>query len=154
MLGASEAANPFRFFDNREKYLLFVNTCDEKQAIADRVAMDIRSLRPAPPALRVFDAGMGDGTVLTRVMKYLHSRHPAVPFFIVGKEISQEDVRISLEKMADRFYEHPLTVLVVTNMLYTEAPRLYPGSKRSGGGPKLAGGPSGRQLSVRVRGAD
>ena len=32
---------PFRFFDNREKYLLFVSTCNEKQIIADRVAMDI-----------------------------------------------------------------------------------------------------------------
>ena len=29
----------FRFFDNRQKYLLFVNTCGEKQTIANRVAM-------------------------------------------------------------------------------------------------------------------
>ena len=120
---------PFRFFDNREKYLLFVTTCNEKQVIAERVAMDIKYLRPVPPALRVFDAGMGDATVLTRVMRYLHRQHPTVPFFVVGKEISQEDVRISLEKMADRFYEHPLTVLVLTNMSYSEAPRLYPRSK-------------------------
>ena len=28
--------------------------------------------------------------------------------------------------MADRFYEHPATVLVVTNMYYTEAPWLTP----------------------------
>ena len=39
----------FRFFDNREKYLLFVNTCNEKQIIAERVALDTRSLRPTPP---------------------------------------------------------------------------------------------------------
>ena len=31
----------FRFYDNREKYLLFVSTCSEKQVIAERVAMDI-----------------------------------------------------------------------------------------------------------------
>ena len=129
MSGTPEATRPFRFFDNREKYLLFVNTCNEKQVIAERVAMDIKYLRPVPPALRAFDAGMGDATVLTRVMRYLHRQHPTVPFFIVGKEISQEDVRISLEKMADRFYEHPLTVLVLTNMFYSEAPRLYPRSK-------------------------
>ncbi len=128
MANTQESASTFRFFDNREKYLLFVNTCNEKQIIAERVALDTRSLRPTPPALRVFDAGMGDGTVLTRVMRYLHHRHPTVPFFVVGKEISHEDVRISLQKMADRFYEHPLTVMAVTNMLYTEAPRLYPGS--------------------------
>ena len=129
MPGAHESTRTFRFFDNREKYLLFVNTCNEKQIIAERVAMDIRFLRPVPPALRVFDAGMGDGTILTRVMRYLHRQYPTVPFFIVGKEISHEDVRISLEKMADRFYEHPLTVMVVTNMFYAEAPRLYPRSK-------------------------
>ena len=119
---------PFRFFDNREKYLLFVSTCNEKQVIAERVAMDIRHLKPAQPALRVFDAGMGDATVLTRLMRHLHHRFPTVPFLIVGKEISEEDVRIGLEKMADRLSEHPQTVLVVTNMLYTEAPWLYPRS--------------------------
>ena len=119
----------FRFYDNREKYLLFVSTCSEKQVVAERVALDIRGLRPVPPALRVFDAGMGDGTVLTRLMRDLHRQYPTVPFLIVGKEISPEDIRIGLEKMADRFYEHPLTVVVLTNMLYSEAPWLRPKSE-------------------------
>ena len=55
---------------------------------------------------------MGDGTVLTRVMRAMHRRFPTMPFYIVGKEISLEDVRLTLEKMADRFFEHPATVLV------------------------------------------
>ena len=122
---------PFRFFDNREKYLLFVSTCDEKQVVAERVAMDVAYLRPEPPALRLFDAGMGDATVLSLVLKHLHHRFPTVPFLVVGKETSQEDVRISLEKMADRFHEHPQTVLVVTNMLYAEAPSLWPRSEEA-----------------------
>src|SRR5262249_11509693 len=29
----------FRFFDNRQKYLMFVNTCSEKWVVANRVAM-------------------------------------------------------------------------------------------------------------------
>jgi hypothetical protein len=120
----------FRFFDNREKYLLFVSTCNEKQIIAERVAMDIQYLLPQPPALRVFDAGMGDATVLTRLMKRLHRQFPTVPFLIVGKEISQEDLRIGLDKMSDRLSEHPQTVLVVTNMLYSEAPTLSPNTPR------------------------
>jgi hypothetical protein len=82
-----------------------------------------------PPALRVFDAGMGDATVLSQVMRQLHHRFPTIPSLIVGKEISQEDVRISLEKMADRFYEHPQTVLVITNLFYGEAPWLHPRSE-------------------------
>jgi hypothetical protein len=129
LAGALQTNTPFRFFDNREKYLLFVTSCNEKQVIAERVAMDIKFLRPVPPALRVFDAGMGDATVLTRVMRYLHHQYPTMPFFMVGKEVSPEDVRISLEKMPDRFYEHPLTVLVITNMFYSEAPWLYPSSR-------------------------
>jgi hypothetical protein len=122
------ATRPFRFFDNREKYLLFVTTCSEKWVIAERVGMELTHLRPVPPALRVFDAGMGDATVLSQVMRQLHHHFPTIPFLIVGKEISQEDVRISLEKMADRFYEHPQTVLVITNLLYGEAPWLSPRS--------------------------
>ena len=116
----------FRFFDNRQKYLLFVNTCSEKEVIARRVGMELANIHPRPPAVRVFDAGMGDGTVLTRVMREMHRRFPTVPFYIVGKEISLEDVRLSLTKIADRLFEHPATVLVVTNMYYSEAPWLTP----------------------------
>ena len=118
----------FRFFDNRQKYLLFVNTCSEKDVVASRVGLELAHIHPRPPAIRLFDAGMGDGTVLARVMREMHRRFPTVPFYIVGKEISLEDVRLSLRKMVDRFYEHPATVLVVTNMYYTEAPWLTPRS--------------------------
>ena len=116
----------FRFFDNRQKYLLFVNTCSEKEVVARRVGMELAHLHPEPPAVRLFDAGMGDGTVLTRVMREMHRRFPTLPFYVVGKEISLEDTRLCLDKMADRFHEHPATALVVTNMYYTEAPWLSP----------------------------
>jgi hypothetical protein len=114
----------FRFFDNRQKYLLFVNTCSEKQVVADRVSQELANIHPRPPALRLFDAGVGDGSVLTRVMRAMHDRFPHNPFYIVGKEISLEDVRLTLQKMADRFYEHPATVVVLTNLNYADAPWL------------------------------
>jgi hypothetical protein len=114
----------FRFFDNRQKYLLFVNTCSEKWVVANRVALELQNIHPRPPAIRLFDAGVGDGTVLTRVMRAMHARFPTQPFYIAGKEISLEDVRLTLEKMPDRFYEHPSTVLVLTNLNYSEAPWL------------------------------
>src|SRR5882672_11653518 len=56
-----EAKNNFRFYDNRQKYLLFVNTCSEKWVVAQRVGMELANIHPRPPALRVFDAGVGDG---------------------------------------------------------------------------------------------
>ena len=121
-------AHNFRFYDNRQKYLLFVNTCSEKWVVAQRVGMELASIHPRPPAVRLFDAGVGDGTVLARVMRSMHTRFPTMPFYIVGKEISLEDVRLALEKMPDRFYEHPATVLVITNLRYSEAPWLTPNS--------------------------
>ena len=114
----------FRFFDNRQKYLLFVNTCSEKWEVANRVGLELANIHPRPPAVRLFDAGVGDGTVLARVMRSMHDRFPTMPFYIVGKEISLEDVRLTLHKMADRFVEHPSTVLVLTNLAYAEAPWL------------------------------
>jgi hypothetical protein len=117
---------PFRFYDNRQKYLAFVNTCNEKAAIARRIAQDLPHIRPQPPALRIFDAGMGDGTVLSRVMRSIHRTFPTLPLLAVAKEIGLEDVRLGLEKMPDRFFEHPATVLVITNLNYAEAPRLMP----------------------------
>ena len=122
------AAKNFRFFDNRQKYLLFVNTCTEKKTIAQRVGRELRHIHPTPPSVRLFDAGMGDGSVLTSVMREMHCRFPTMPFYVSGKEISLEDVRLSLEKMPDRFFEHPATVLIVTNMYYSEAPWLTPKS--------------------------
>ncbi|HUB94779.1 MAG TPA: hypothetical protein VL993_02615 [Stellaceae bacterium] len=125
---SAEAQKNFRFYDNRQKYLLFVNTCGEKWTVAERVAMELANLHPHPPGLRIFDAGIGDGTVLTRVMRATHSRFPTIPLYVVGKEISLEDVRLALEKMPDRFNEHPATVIVLTNMYYAEAPWLTPNS--------------------------
>jgi hypothetical protein len=114
----------FRFFDNRQKYLLFVNTCSEKWEVANRVSEELAHIHPRPPAVRVFDAGVGDGSVLVRVMRAMHDRFPHMPFYMIGKEISLEDVRLTLQKMSDRFFEHPATVLVLTNLAYADAPWL------------------------------
>lgn len=128
---ATDGKPPFRFYDNRQKYLAFVNTCNEKSAVARRAAQELSHLRPSPPALRIFDAGMGDATVLSRLMRSTHQLFPTVPMLVVAKEISLEDVRLGLDKMPDRFYEHPATVLVITNLNYAEAPRLMPRDEQS-----------------------
>jgi hypothetical protein len=121
---APAVSPPFRFYDNRQKYLTFVNTCNEKAVVVKRAALELAQVRPTPPALRIFDAGMGDATVLSRMMRTTHQFFPTVPLLAVAKEISLEDVRLGLEKMPDRFYEHGNTVLVITNLSYAEAPSL------------------------------
>ncbi|MFT5194384.1 MAG: hypothetical protein ACI9EW_002564 [Cellvibrionaceae bacterium] len=122
---------PFRFFDNREKYLLFVTTTSEKSVVARRIGRELDRIQPKPPALRLFDAGTGNGAILSNVMRQMHCKFPTVPFYVVGKEISMEDTRLTLSEMADRFAEHPQTVVVLTNMFYAEAPWLYPASAKN-----------------------
>jgi hypothetical protein len=122
----SKDDRPFRFYDNRQKYLAFINTTNEKWKVAERAARELVNVKPKPPALRVFDAGVGDATVLSHLLRAMHRRFPVVPFLVVGKEISLEDVRLSLEKFPDRFVEHPATCIVLTNLYYGEAPWLRP----------------------------
>ena len=119
-------SKPFRFFDNRLKYLTFVNTTNEKWRISERVAQELALIQPSPPALRVFDAGMGDATVLSNTMRAMHRMHPNTPFLMAGKEISLEDLRLSLDKLPDRLVEHPASVVAMTNLFYSEAPWLHP----------------------------
>ena len=57
--------------------------------------------------LRILDAGTGDGTVKSNVIKTFHKYHPYTSLLITGKEISYEDLKNTLEKMPDRFVEHP-----------------------------------------------
>ncbi len=35
---------PLRFYDNRQKYLAFVNTCNEKWQVAKRAALELEHL--------------------------------------------------------------------------------------------------------------
>ncbi len=130
---SAEGATNFRFFDNRQKYLLFVNTCSEKWVVANRVSEELANLHPTPPAVRLFDAGVGDGTVLSRLLRAMHARFTTMPFYVVGKEVSLEDVRLTLEKMPDRLFEHPATVLVLTNLYYSESPWLTTHSTAAAG---------------------
>ena len=124
----------FRFYDNRQKYLMFVNTCSEKWVVAQRLAQELDTIAPKPPALRFFDAGVGDGTVLSRFLRVMHRKFERLPFYIAAKEISLEDIRLTLDKMPDRFLEHPELVLALTNVPYADAPWLRP----AGSSPEVA----------------
>tara|TARA_Y100000590_G_scaffold450931_1_gene591414 strand:- start:1846 stop:2955 length:1110 start_codon:yes stop_codon:yes gene_type:complete len=114
----------FRFFDSRQKYLLFVTTTNEKTQIAQKISTTIEKIIPKKPALKIFDAGLGDGTLLMSILRKSHNVFPTIPFLVMGKEISMEDVRLTVEKLADRFVEHPNMVFVVSNLHYNESTQL------------------------------
>lgn len=116
-----------RFFDTRAAYLLFATATTEKAAVAERLGEELDHLSPVPPGLAVFDAGMGDASVLTQLMRRMHTVFPHIPWTVVGKEISIEDVRQALLRLPDRLFEHPEMAFVVTNLRFDEATRLVPG---------------------------
>lgn len=120
-----------RFFDSRSAYMMFTTATNEKAVIANQIGRRLTEINPGETALRIFDGGMGDGSVLTHLMRQMHKSFPFIPWLVIGKEISIEDVRLALEKMPDRFFEHPEMVFVVTNMYHKEAPALTPADSRS-----------------------
>ena len=101
---------PFRFYDNRQKYLAFVNTT--KREVEGRRAREPRAGAAEADAAGAAAVRRGHGRRdrVSHLMRAMHRRFPVMPFFIVGKEISLEDVRLSLEKLPDRFIEHPASV--------------------------------------------
>lgn len=127
----SDQMSVARFFDTRAAYMMFTTTTNEKVVVAGRIGDELPQVHPGERALRVFDAGMGDATVLSRLMRRLHQQFPHIPWLIVGKEISLEDLRLALDKLPDRFFEHPEMVFVVTNMYSREAPTLTPATEQA-----------------------
>ena len=120
-----------RFFDTRAAYMMFSTATNEKAIVAARIGDELETIHPRGRALRVLDAGMGDASVLSQLMQRLHQSFAHVPWLVVGKEISIEDVRLALDKLPDRFFEHPEMVFVATNMNLREAPHLAPSSEGS-----------------------
>jgi hypothetical protein len=52
MNGAAAAPAGFRFFDNRQKYLLFVSTCSEKTEVANRIWLELGICSPLADCAR------------------------------------------------------------------------------------------------------
>ena len=109
-----------RFFDDRLKYLSFIQNTSEKRAISMKLVPYIASMSKNRTFLRVLDAGTGDGTIKSNIIKTFHKYHPYTSLLITGKEISYEDLKNTLEKMPDRFVEHPNLLVTMTNVRFSE----------------------------------
>jgi hypothetical protein len=109
-----------RFFDDRLKYLSFIQNTGEKRAISAEIFPHIKSLPKNKTYLKILDAGTGDGTIKSNIIKSFHKYHPYTSLLITGKEISYEDLKNTLEKMPDRFVEHPNLMVTMTNVKFSE----------------------------------
>ena len=74
--------NEVKFFDNRQRYLLFVTTTNEKAVISEKLSHLINEIEPSKPALRIFDAGVGDGAVLMNFIRICHKKFPTIPLYV------------------------------------------------------------------------
>ena len=114
-----------RFYDSRLSYLSFVQNTNEKKIISKKIYPYIEKL-PKKKVTRFLDAGIGDGTITSNIIKRFHDVHPNSLLLITGKEISFEDVFNSLIKFPDRFVEHPKLAITLTNMKFAELGLLSP----------------------------
>ena len=118
--GLIETMGKKRFFDDRLKYLSFIQNTGEKKAISEKIYPHIASLSDNKSYLRVLDAGTGNGAICSNIIKSFHKYHPYTSLLITGKEISYEDLKNTLEKMPDRFVEHPNLLMTMTNVKFSE----------------------------------
>jgi len=109
-----------RFFDDRLKYLSFIQNTGEKKAISEKIYSHIAGLSQNKSYLRVLDAGTGDGTICSNIIKSFHRYHPYTSLLLTGKEVSYEDLKNTLEKMPDRFVEHPNLLVTMSNVKFSE----------------------------------
>ena len=109
-----------RFFDDRLKYLSFIQNTGEKKAISEKIYSHIAGLSQNKSYLRILDAGTGDGTIFSNIVKSFHRYHPYTSLLITGKEVSYEDLKNTLEKMPDRFVEHPNLLITMSNVKFSE----------------------------------
>tara|TARA_Y100000996_G_scaffold415584_1_gene411438 strand:+ start:454 stop:1545 length:1092 start_codon:yes stop_codon:yes gene_type:complete len=108
------------FFDSRDKYLSFVNSTNEKSSIAFKLSSYLKKAKVNSDAFRIFDAGTGEGTIIATLLSAAHERFPEDPIFVVGKEISVDDIDNLLGFLADRFFEHKNLIFCITNSSYND----------------------------------
>lgn len=112
-----------QFWDTRDRYRAFCALTTEKRntgnAIVDQLFSSTYQLKSicssaTPTPIFIYDAGMGDGKILNKVLKGMHALYPNNPFVVVAKEVSTEDISAALEILGERFIEHPETLLCLT----------------------------------------
>lgn len=124
----------FALHEQRHRYHVFAATTNESWVQADIITEDILRLSHDPTGLRLFFSPMDNGITLTRVLRAVHANYPDMPVQLVIKGWGLEDLRNTMGRMVDRLSEHPMTVLVLTNLYTREAVELKKTAEEGPGG--------------------
>ncbi|MEM7303557.1 MAG: hypothetical protein AAF468_20960 [Pseudomonadota bacterium] len=122
----------YAIHEQRHRSHVFSATTNISWVQADLITSDLLKMTPSPDGLRLFYSPMDNGITLVRALRALHANFPDLPVQVVIKGWGLEDLRNTMGRMVDRLYEHPLTVLVLTNLYTREVPHL---SKTAAEGP-------------------
>ena len=114
----------FAFHEQRQRHLVFAGTTNEAAVVADRSAVEIRSMKVRQPGMRLFISPMDDGQAINRLLRSFHQSFPGVPVQVVIRGRGLEELQSTTNLLIDRITENPLTVLVMTNLYMREAVRL------------------------------
>jgi hypothetical protein len=114
----------FAFHEQRQRHLVFSGTTNEAAMVADRAAVEIRSIKSRQPGMRLFISPMDDGLAINRLLRSFHRSFPGVPVLVVIRGRGLEELHSTTSLLIDRITENPLTVVVLTNLYMREAVRL------------------------------
>lgn len=123
----------YAIHEQRHRYHVFGATTNVSWVQADQISEDLLRLTPSSNGLRLLYSPMDNGITLTRALRALHANFPDLPIQVVIKGWGLEDLRNTMGRMVDRLHEHPLTVLVLTNLYTREVVHLR---KTAAEGPK------------------
>ena len=126
-----------QFFDDRMRYFAFTQNTNEKTKFSELILPYIENLGHDRSCLRILDAGTGDGSIMANIIKAFHKYHPTNILSILGKEISYKDLKNTLDKLSDRFAEHPRMLVTLTNVKFSQIEQLNVNKKINGKNIKI-----------------
>ena len=91
-----------RFYDSRLSYLSFVQNTNEKKIISKKVYPYIEKL-PKKKVTRFLDAGIGDGTITSNIIKKFHESKRSVPTFSVVNKNPKYDERKYINQVINKY---------------------------------------------------
>ena len=76
-----------RFYDSRLSYLSFVQNTNEKKVISDKIYPYLSKL-PHRDVYHFLDAGIGDGTITSNIIKKFHALNQIRFYVLLEKKLA------------------------------------------------------------------